>query len=71
MRSGLRSKLRLWWVLSLTVGAAIAIVAGISSQVTFPAKGIFAAKGISLRSDSFPSPECHGIYSTPVSRAPI
>jgi len=41
MRSALGSKLRLWWVLSLTVGAAIAIVAGISGQATFPAKGVF------------------------------
>ena len=32
MRSALGSKPRLWWVLALTVGAAIAIVAGISSQ---------------------------------------
>jgi hypothetical protein len=44
MRSALGSKLRLWWVLSLTVGAAIAIVAGISSQVTFPAKGMFSTE---------------------------
>ena len=44
MRAALCSKFRLWWVLSLTVGAAIAIVAGISSQVTFPAKGMFSVE---------------------------
>jgi hypothetical protein len=34
---------RLWYVLALTVGAAIAIVAGISSQTPkFPAIAMFA-----------------------------
>jgi hypothetical protein len=38
--SALRSKPRLWSVLVLTVGAAIVIVAGISSQAAkFPAVG--------------------------------
>ena len=37
MRSLLRSKPRLWCVLALTVGAAVAIVAGISNQAAkFP-----------------------------------
>jgi hypothetical protein len=32
MRFGVRKQTRLWCVLALTVGAAMAIVAGISSQ---------------------------------------
>jgi hypothetical protein len=45
MRSPLGSKLRLWCVLALTVGAAIAIVAGISSQTPkFPGIAMFAAE---------------------------
>jgi hypothetical protein len=45
IRSPLGSKLRLWCVLALTVGAAIAIVAGISSQIPkFPAIAMFAAE---------------------------
>jgi hypothetical protein len=43
MRLALGSKSRLWCVLALTVGAAIAIVAGISNQtLKFPAIEMFA-----------------------------
>ena len=43
MRLALGSKPRLWCVLALTVGAAIAIVAGISSHAAkFPAIAMFA-----------------------------
>jgi hypothetical protein len=45
MRLALGSKPRLWCVLALTVGAAIAIVAGISSQTPkFPAIEMFATE---------------------------
>ena len=43
MRLALGSKPRLWCVLALAVGAAIAIVAGISSQTPkFPVIAMFA-----------------------------
>jgi hypothetical protein len=45
MHSPPGSKPRLWCVLALTVGAAIAIVAGIASQTPkFPAIALFAAE---------------------------
>ena len=45
VRSALGSKPRLWCVLALTVGAAIAIVAGISSQTaTLHAKEMSATE---------------------------
>jgi hypothetical protein len=45
MRSPLGSKPRLWCVLALAVSAAIAIVAGISSQTPkFSAIAMFAAE---------------------------
>ena len=45
MRLTLGSKPRFWCVLALTVGAAIAIVAGISSQAPkFPALEMFATE---------------------------
>jgi hypothetical protein len=45
MRFGVRKQTRLWCILALTVGAAMAIVAGISSQTpTLHAKEMSATE---------------------------
>jgi hypothetical protein len=45
MRLGTGKQTRLWLVLALTVGAAFAIVAGISSQTAkFPTTGMSASE---------------------------